>query len=285
MPIKPMLAMDSPKAFDSSDYIWEHKYDGVRMLAKTSDAGYELQARSGSNKTSLFRELKLQTAVPAIIDGEIVSTNGKFNDIQHRVNRERGLEVATANYPVVYAVFDVLEVTHAGVRTELREQPLWKRKEILAKLIIPSDNVILAPFTEKGVELFQHAVEAEEEGVIGKHKQGHYLEGKRSWLKVKTWVTDTFIVVGFTQGTGWREKLFGSLVLADMNGKYVGAVGTGFTDEVIQEIMVKLAIPGPCPWPKEPEPAKWIKPWAAKIRYLEFTNDGILRFPSYKGAA
>ena len=276
--IKPMLCQTADKAFDSPDYIWEGKYDGARIIAYVNGTERKLQGRSGAIKTTLFPELDVRTKTPAILDGEVISGNS-FNDLQHRVNRQNGIATAMKAYPAKYVVFDVLEANGINVRSS----PLIKRKEILQTLLVETDNVSLAPYTEKGVGLFQVIKERQLEGVIGKRKQGAYLEDKREWLKVKTWQEGTFLVVGYTKGTGWRATTFGALVLSDIKGRYVGSVGTGFTDLVIANIYKEWLVPAPCPFPREPEPATWVKPFAAKIRYLEFTNDGMLRFPSFKG--
>ena len=90
------------------------------------------------------------------------------------------------------------------------------------------------------------------------------------------------MAVGYTAGTGWRTSTFGALVLSDAKGNYAGEVGTGFNDETISDL-AKMFSPGVCPFHHEPEPATWIKPFAIRVRYLEFTNDRVLRFPSFKG--
>ena len=55
------------------------------------------------------------------------------------------------------------------------------------------------------------------EGILAKRTASRYHEGKRTrdWLKLKTRNTDEFVVVGYTKGTGRRERSFGSLVLAE----------------------------------------------------------------------
>lgn len=285
--IKPMLARDHPNAFEDDNYIWETKYDGARILANANKAGFELQSRSGRDKTKQFPELVFNTRVPAILDGEVVcyDEHGRsiFNSIQSRVNRTKDIPWAVDAYPVVFEVFDILEAQMNGTMTNLRHQTLEDRKRILEKVLEPTDNVRKSEYViGDGISLFNDAKSRQLEGVIGKHLKSRYQEGAREWLKVKVWQIGTFLVVGYTAGTGWREKTFGALVLSDMKGEYVGAVGTGFNDAEIGKLMTKF-VPASCPFPREPEPATWVRPFAVKIRYLEYTNDGQLRFPSYKG--
>lgn len=276
--IKPMLAKVELAPSDDTNYIWERKYDGARMIAIVDGKTVRLFARSGLEKTGLFPELRIETKLPkTILDGEVISGEG-FNGIQHRINRQNGVSIAAKAYPAEYHIFDMLEAD--GINIE--KQPLARRKTLLKANLVETDNVILAPFSDKGTELFKLAREKQWEGVVGKSRTGSYLQGKRTWLKVKIWQMGTFLVVGYTQGTGWRESTFGALVLSDARGYYVGSVGTGFDDGDIQQIKAMFS-PTVCPFPREPEPATWIKPFPVKIRFMELTNDGMLRFPSFKG--
>ncbi len=297
---EPMLCEISP-VFDSPDFIWENKLDGIRAIVTVSDKLYHIQARSGTDKTALFPDIQVKTRVPAVLDGEIVCyKDGKpaFNLIQHRTNRSKGITVAIAAYPATYVVFDILEA--AG--QDLRGMPLMKRKEWLEKILIPSENVKLGEFTDgAGTALFQNALDNAVEGVVGKAKNGIYTPGARNWLKCKISQEDTFAIVGYTQGTGWRANSFGALILArvppldklsnnvvEYGMKYVGQVGTGFDSVEIQRLysrMSELKV-GSSPMGYEPpgllQPT-WLKPTIlCRVKFLEYTNDGVLRFPSYK---
>lgn len=284
--IKPMLCQSVEEAFDSPDYIWETKFDGARIIAYVNwDGGpTRLFGRSGSEKTSLFPELRIETRAPCILDGEIIS-GASFANIQHRINRQNGIGLAAKNFPAVYKVFDIVAAELvSGELIKLTTFPLIKRKVALSGIVMPTETVQLSEYTEDGVALYDEIEKAGGEGVIGKKKSSLYLENKRSpeWVKVKTWQNGTFIAVGYTKGTGWRSSTFGALVLADEKGNFVGEVGTGFDAPDIRSLMTMFS-PASCPFSREPEPATWIKPFAVKIRYLEYTNDGKLRFPSFKG--
>lgn len=279
--IKPMLARDEPKVFNDPNYLWERKYDGARIIAFNNNSKYRLQSRSGRDKTELFPELEIVTRLPAVLDGEIVPVDESlgFNGIQRRVNRTRDISWAQKEYPAKLMVFDIIELD--GTSLEICE--LEKRKLALEKVLVPSENVQIAPYTPDGVSLYDTMLSQGLEGVVGKHKRGHYLQDRREWLKVKTWQSDTFFACGYTAGTGWRETTFGALVLTDKKGRYVGEVGTGFNNADIDTLMVRFEPTGICPFGKEPEPATWVQPFPVRIQYLEYTNDGILRFPSFKG--
>jgi len=285
--IKPMLCERRPEPFNDNRYLWEIKYDGIRIIAGVQD-GYSLQARSGTDKTHLFPELNLETKVSAVLDGELVCyREGKlvFNGIQHRANRINNILPSSREYPATFEVFDILMA--AG--NNLQNLPLEERKKILEAVLIPTDNVRVAPYTPDGISLFQEAMDNHTEGVVGKLKTGTYRQGKREWIKVKAVQAGEFVVCGYTEGTGWRASTFGALVLGKVDGTglaYVGAVGTGFDEAEISRLYQRMLALGsaPCPFGREPEKATWIKPViSVLVQYLEMTGDDRLRFPSYKG--
>lgn len=286
--MKPMLCKLVSQAFDDDRYIWEIKYDGARCIARCGGGSHQLWSRSGREMTRAFPELDLRTKTPAVLDGELVCyQNGKsvFNGIQHRTTRENNVLWASGQYPATYEVFDIIEV--GGI--DLRGYSLTRRKEILNAILIPTTNVHIARVEDSGVKLYQEVEQKGLEGVIGKLKTGKYLPGKREWLKVKVPKWGEFVICGYTEGTGWRASTFGALILMvghPNNCAYVGAVGTGFDDIEIARIdkRIKSLPVVPCPFGKEPEPATWIKPEIrCRVKFAEYTNDGKLRFPSYKG--
>jgi bifunctional non-homologous end joining protein LigD len=274
---EPMLCKIQDKPFNDPGYIWEPKLDGARIIATVLDGKVRLFGRSGAEKTHLFPDLKIVTACDAVLDGEVVSGNS-FNDMQHRINRVNGVSQAIKEYPARYSVFDIMQLGSLSIAGF----PLSHRKEVLKTIVTETENVSLTPCVADGVKLFEVMKQNNLEGVVGKALNGQYHEGKREWLKVKCWQEGMFVVVGYTQGTGWRKSTFGALVLADAKGNYVGSVGTGVNEEDIKNL-VKMFKSGPCPFPREPEPATWIKPFPVKIKFLEKTGDGMLRFPVFKG--
>jgi bifunctional non-homologous end joining protein LigD len=292
--IKPMLArLESPSWIKTNnnnpDWIYETKYDGVRAIVDTKTG--IIQSRSGKDKTANFPEIKPITVKPAILDGEIVAyANGKtdFNTIQHR-STSSDLQYRVSQYPACYEVFDVLEVDGINVMG----YPLSGRKKLLAAVLVPDATVHLASYSTDGEALFQSAVAQSLEGIIGKNLNGRYQPDARDWVKVKLSRIDNFLVCGYTVGTGWRASTFGALVLGKLGDDkitYVGEVGTGFNDRDIEEIytQLRLTINNQCPFVANPytnggQPT-WVVPGLCiVVRYLEYTNSGMLRFPAFKG--
>ncbi len=284
--IKPMLAHLEPRPYNDGKMLWEEKFDGARLLAFVENGQVRLQARSGTDKSDLFPELAIETKVTAILDGEV--TCATFNGIQHRINRGSGIAQASKTFPAQFKVFDVVEAK--GI--DLMGIPLIQRKAILQDIMLPNETTVVTPWSMDGVVLFDEMIAAGKEGVIGKPLDSLYIEDNRGvWIKAKCNKTEVFTVCGYTKGTGWREDSFGALVLGKReNGKltYVGSVGTGFTCKKIAELLALLkenVIPE-SPFGYNPMGnvmTTWVMPLLdIKVRFLEYTDDGLLRFPAYQ---
>jgi bifunctional non-homologous end joining protein LigD len=289
-PIKPMLCDTKMEGFTDPDWIWEVKMDGIRAIIRIEGGKIaSIQARSGEEKLTMFPDIVVATKIDCILDGEIVAATGKFNDIQHRSNRENGIAQAVKDYPAKFIGFDVIKAQG----TDMTAEPLMKRQNLLQGLAIPGSTFEVSQIFTGGEQLYSLAEKNAWEGIVGKRLDSRYAYGSRSpnWLKVKVWKRDAFWVMGYTPGTGWRSSTFGALVLArvDMVKRipvHVGEVGTGFVQSEIDSLNIKMKAnplpPGHIPF-KYSNPVTWVAPFGVKIRYLELTNDGIVRFPSYKG--
>lgn len=300
-----MLAVPGKEPFDSDGHYFELKYDGVRALVEVDNGrGVRIVGRSGADYTATFPELAaIQGAVNAsraLLDGEIVCIlpDGRpdFQQVQRRIHRQSRLKIrqGAQDHPVVFVAFDVLslldnDLTASGMRVAAIE-----RKKLLQELVEYGAVARVAPHVEgAGIEFFEHVISRGMEGVIAKRSQGLYWPGKRhaDWQKLKGSQDETFVVVGYTQGTGWREDTFGALVLAEATAtgelRYVGSVGTGFDNAAIGEVTALLAdLPNAaCPFrekPYEPKLARWVEPTlSVDIKFHARTNDGLLRFPVF----
>jgi bifunctional non-homologous end joining protein LigD len=243
---KPMLAKEAEKPFSNKDWIYEIKWDGFRALAYVNG---KLSLRSRNNKELIdnFPELQelRQLTQDVVLDGEIVVIKkGKpdFQALQERGKAVKPTEIQsqTIRQPAQYVVFDILE-KHGKPLVKL---PLLERKKILQETVREGKHVILSDFVEeKGEAYFEAALEKGIEGVMAKRKNSHYQQGLRSgdWLKIKKLQSCDCVVFGYTKGTGSRAKTFGALILGVYDKKmpvFVGKVGTGFTQETLDELSV-----------------------------------------------
>jgi bifunctional non-homologous end joining protein LigD len=197
--------------------------------------------------------------------------------------------------PIVYYVFDLLEVEGEP----MIELPMEERRERLEKLLDKRNRTVrFSEAFDDGAALLKAADKQGLEGIMAKRLGSKYLPGRRSreWLKVKGHGRQEFVVAGYTRGKGRREGTLGSLVLATYKGGelvYAGNVGTGFNDREIDRLLKKLkALERDAPpfrsVPKMPRVKKgdvvWVEPkLVAEVEFVEWTHDGHLRAPSYKG--
>ena len=289
----PMLATLVEKVPTGSDWLYEVKWDGYRALAYVRTGAAVLRSRRQNDLTERFptiaRAVPKAVRTPScVLDGEVCALD---DDGRASFSAMQTGDAAA----LVYYVFDLLEVDGRP----LLERPLRERRERLEELLDPAvRNVRLSVAFDDGEALYEAAKEQQLEGILAKRIESRYHEGKRTrdWQKVKTHGRQEFIVAGYTKGRGRRAGRLGSLVLAVRRGgelEYVGNVGTGFDEKEIERL-VRLLRPlerkdPPFPvTPKMPRVRKdeivWIEPrLVAEAEFTEWTHDGHLRAPVYKG--
>src|SRR6266545_1594494 len=268
VPMLATLAEDIPRG---AGWIFEVKWDGYRAIAKVSGGEATLTSRNGNDLTARFpnvaKEVAKAVKTPdAVLDGEVCALDeagrSSFSAMQQ----------GKPGTPLVYYVFDLLEGRNRSVR--------------------------LSEAFDDGAALLEAAEQQGLEGIVAKRLDSRYTQGKRTrdWLKVKTHGEQEFVIAGFTKGTGRRASSFGSLVLGYYRGDelvYAGNVGTGFNSKEIDKLLDKLRPlkRSSSPFreaPKMPKVRKsdviWVEPeLVCQVEFAEWTHDGRLRAPSYKG--
>ena len=238
-------------------------------------------------------------ASSAVLDGEIIvegeEGRNNFPALQSRVHRMNTLAVKVASeaFPATFMAFDVLmlngvDLTALGVGMALED-----RKKLLLQALHPSDRYKpVEHVLGAGTAFFHQCLAQGLEGVMAKDRQGLYHPGKRhsAWLKIKGVQEDTFWVCGYTFGEGWRQGLFGALMLGRETGagmKYCGSVGSGFTSRDLESLRAILEPheTDDCPFPSAPQEPKlmsYLRPVVkVDVKFHEMTLDGKLRFPVY----
>jgi bifunctional non-homologous end joining protein LigD len=293
---QPMLAtMATP--FDSRDHIFEIKWDGYRCLTFYDDGKIRLQSRNAHDFSIVFPDLltlgERIRRPGCLLDGEIIALrDGKpsFLELQKRAQlRNPALIKAEAQkIPVIYVVFDILYRDHRPVFQE----PLEKRIEMLDETIRTGDLLVRSGFVEQdGLQYFQSVAAMGLEGVIAKRKGSPYLPGKRvkHWLKFKRKRIGAFVVCGYIPNSAGREAIR-SLILGAYYGNrftFCGMVGTGFTQAEMHIFYQELnrIRTDESPFGSRPslEKACWNRLLVVcEVEYLELTDDGLLRHPSFR---
>jgi len=279
-----MLATLVDQPFSKPHWVYEEKYDGIRLLAYKEGDKVSLISRNGIDRTNGFPAIAADIARLAprtlALDGEAVIFDAKnvthFQLLQQGKGRPR------------YAVFDCL---YADGR-DLRNQPLAARREALEQAVKPTATILLAErLSSDGLEAFHIATRRKLEGVIAKNAASPYIEGRSAeWLKFKVHQEDEFVIGGFTEPAGARHY-FGALLLGIYSGdelRYVGKVGSGFDEKTLQALHSKferlIRTDSPFSTNIIERGATFVAPkLVAQISFTEWTKERKLRHPVFLG--
>jgi bifunctional non-homologous end joining protein LigD len=300
--LSPMLADVADDPFTRAGWVFELKYDGVRVLiTRRGGEAPQLRARSGRDVTAQFPETAASAAhLPAdefAIDGELIALDergaGSFERLQARLGLTNAWDVerAAVTVPVQVFAFDLL----GAAGHDLRALPLTTRKAILQELVPARGVIRYADHIEEAGEAFFDAAAAHEvEGIVAKRADSPYRSGQRSrdWLKIKRPRHADLAVVGYVPGKGNRAAL-GALMLGwwrDGTLVHAGNVGSGLSEALVSTLLAALA-----PTRREtaafeigadplPRGAVFVDPQlVVAVRYTEVTERGMLRQPVLLG--
>ena len=282
----PQLATLVDAVPSGSDWLFEYKYDGYRLLLSTGGGAATAWTRTGNDWTDKFRGIvKAAADLPAgcLIDGEAVAL-GKDG------KPDFGLLQATlkgGDADLAFYAFDLL----VDQGKDITGLPNLERKERLAALLKGVASPILYGdhIVAKGEALFDAICKEGGEGIIAKKANAPYRGARaKNWLKIKCIQRQEFVIVGWQASD--KRRGFRSLHLAVRDGRklvYAGKVGTGFDAKRIADLadtMKELAVTEPpLDVPRAAMRAShWIEPkLVAEVAFTEFTDAGTLRHPSF----
>jgi bifunctional non-homologous end joining protein LigD len=281
-----MLATLVDAPFHEPGWVYEEKYDGIRILASKDGGRVQLITRNLIDRTADFPDIAAALArLPSptlLLDGEIVVFDAGG------VSRFQLFAADTRRKPV-YVVFDLLYARGH----DFRGRSLTERRAALEKEVAPTGPLRLARrLAANGFEAFERARERGLEGIVAKDPASSYETGKRSmaWRKVKVRAEEEFVIGGYTAPAGARAH-FGAILVGAFESdrlRYAGKVGTGFTATTLADLARRfrtLASPT-SPFLDAPRErgVTWLKPQlVAQVGFMERTGDGRLRHPVFLG--
>jgi ATP-dependent DNA ligase len=264
--LEPMAATLTQDRFTGTDWIFERKFDGIRLLAYKHGADVQLYSRN-----QLPQQLPQVAAAVSHLPVDEVVLDGEMTWGDH----------------AAYHVFDVLSLNGRDV-TAL---PLEERRALLAGLSFE------APMQHVGLlddpEPWERARREGWEGVIAKRRGSPY-EHRRSknWLKMKCELAQEFVAGGFTDPQGSRAGL-GALLVGYYDGDdfvFAGKIGTGFDARLLLDLRTRLdAIElTASPFTKGNGLPRLRVHWArpelvVQVGFIEWTVHGKLRHPRLLG--
>ncbi|WP_426076798.1 DNA ligase D [Janthinobacterium sp. PSPC3-1] len=293
--LAPQLAtlVDAPPT-DAKDWIFELKFDGYRILARSDGQQIALITRNGNDWTHKLPKLQQALAKlglpPGWYDGEIV-VNGKdghpsFGALQQAFDKEATSDIAYYLFDVPY--FD---------GHDLRGQPVEARRALLRQLLDQLPTSPLVRFSDEldatPAKLLATACKLGLEGVIGKRRGSRYTARRSNeWIKLKCGLRQEFVIGGYTEPQGARSGI-GSLLLGthDKDGKlqYAGNVGSGFDQDTLLDLRRQLdaLTVDTSPYAGKAggvRKATWVKPTlVAEVSFAQWTSGGAVRHAVFHG--
>jgi bifunctional non-homologous end joining protein LigD len=296
--IVPMLARLSKMPPDEDAYGFEVKWDGIRAIVYSgSGDDITIENRNLRDITFKYPELHGLAGLNAVIDGEVVALdpNGRpsFELLQARMHlsSEAAVRARMDDVPVRFMAFDL--IWHDG--SSLMDLPYTERRAALEALDVNGPTWQTPAWRRGEGSALLEAVKAQElEGVVAKKLDSPYCPGKRTsyWLKIKAKMSQELVIAGWLPGEGRRMNTIGALLVGYYDDgvlRYAGRVGTGFKEADLQMLMKELRARerDTSPFTPPPEPPKqaiFVEPeLVAEIEFTEWTREGILRHPAYKG--
>lgn len=280
-----MLLKEIDKPFDSKEYIFEIKFDGIRAIIFANKNEVKIQSRNKQNITHLFPELqKISKLVDknVIFDGEIIifeNNKDSFSKIQERIHLKNNdkIKKASDNNPVTFIAFDILYEN-----IDLTTLPLLERKKYLNKYKDNDYFVKTKVIDTTGVKLFNSIKKMNLEGIIAKLKTGKYYINKRcdEFIKIKNIQRDEFIIGGYEE----KKNNILSLAIGEYINKkfhFVGKVSISKNKSIYKKIQkLKKSKNYFCDFD---ENIYFVKPTlTCHIEYLERTKNNHLRHPIFK---
>jgi bifunctional non-homologous end joining protein LigD len=289
-PFLPMLAVRS-EPFDSGEFVFEVKWNGVRALAARDASGGRLWGRELADYRNRYPELAFLDRLPpgTVLDGEIVLLRQGVPDLEallarHPLTQATAIQHLSRTDPVRYVVFDAL---YADGRC-LFAEPLYKRRAALRDVFIDLAEpqlVFSDGIAGPGSVFFEQVVAQGHEGVVAKHLASTYAPGRRcaAWRKIKPARTLPCVIVGYLPG---RQGFHRLQVAAPREGQlcYVAGLHNGFTDTVRAQLS-DLLLKRRRPQPVVPCPAGTVgvePDLHCQVRFLEWTHTGRLRGASFQ---
>jgi bifunctional non-homologous end joining protein LigD len=282
----PMLATLTEERFSDPGWIFERKFDGIRLLAFCDRRGkVRLLTRNQLSANERFPGVVDALAGhrrACIVDGEVVAFRGRQSSFSMLQRRE--------DVRVVFQVFDVLHVDGWDVTGVAQ----LHRKAVLRGMFEDEDALRYTPHRVAAGERYaREACEKRWEGVIAKDAAAPYEPGRsRAWLKFKCVLEQEFVIGGWTEPQGSRDGLGALLVGYYRGGElvYAGKVGTGFNDATLADLTSRLTAAERKTPPfadAETLPRKgvhWVSPrLVGQVGFAEWTGDGRLRHPRFLG--
>lgn len=293
LPDDPMAPINADEIPSGSDWGYQLKWDGVRLLSAIEDGRIEIYSRKLLNKNAIFPEVvKVLGSVQhkCLLDGEVVIFDPEKGrpSFQRVLQRERSKKAIRSEQlqptPICYVLFDLLFLGDK----DLRATPYRERHRLLSELFPEKKpQLFVCDLFHDGGALWKWVQEHEWEGIVSKRLTSMYKTGKKhnDWYKKKTTLEFSANIVGLII----RDGHVASMVMADSQ-RYVGRVSLGLDLDMKSKLLAYgkkheiatnpfTALPADL----KKEQVLWLsRPFECEVTGLEMTEGGLLRHPKIR---
>ncbi len=294
--ITPMEPILSKKIITEKDWIHQIKWDGIRGITYIENGEVRIFTKKGHERTDFYPEIKetvkLLEGKQAILDGEIVIFDDEgrpsFTQVlkRERVRSRKNLAYYVKKIPIKYILFDILYFD--GM--DLRQKPLYERKEILIENFQKSSNITITDDFDDGNSLFEFMRKKNYEGIVSKNIHSRYVVGKKHDQWYKTKINKKMLAV--ICGVKWKNKTPNALLLGIYQEDqliYIGNVSIGLKqkDLLLLKEHINDLRQERSPFINQHQKVDditWLQPLlTCWVRFMEWTNHGSLRHPKIIG--
>lgn len=297
--IKPMEPVITDHLLQKNkNWIFQIKWDGVRVLANIQRNSIQLYTRKGNDRTSVYPEIvenlgKCFKDQTLILDGEVIALEDGRPSFFKVMKRDRLKNAVKINQklltqPVYYVIFDILYHSDRFLTSE----PLNYRFKVLENLKrqITSPTIQLSLSSDDPETLYTFTKEKGWEGIIMKELDGKYYPGAKhsTWRKIKHFKEIEVTVIGVE----FYNNRARSVLLASQTEekwKYVGKAATGLSQQELHHLtnsLDRIVLEKPFMDLRLYQDKKilWVQPvLKVLVHFLEYTPEGHLRAPVIKG--
>lgn len=199
--IAPMRARQASSAFNSSEYLFELKWDGLRAIASREGDVVRVVDRGGGDLLPLVPELAhLPIPDGAMLDGEVVVTDTRGRPSYDLLAGRLGPKGSRRGTGPTFVAFDLLYQDGRPLLT----RPLIERRRRLHELGLAGRHIGVPAHLDADGEPFLDVVaEFGLEGIVAKRKTSAYVPGVRTsdWLKCHVTPRADVVLGGLVQET------------------------------------------------------------------------------------
>ena len=283
--LTPMLLTEEKEVFDSNNFLYELKYDGMRVLIYVSPNYIKIITRNKKDITNSFPELESIKKIvnsKCILDGEIICMdNGKisFSKLMNRLHTKNSYSInrLSVTNKATFVCFDIIYKDK-----DLTNLKLIERKKILNN--IKDNDVFVKSFyvLKNGKKLFKSIKDMNMEGIVCKDINSKYEVGTRSksWIKIKNFKIEKFYIGGFSYN---NTNVF-SVYLGEYKNKHLCYVGKVFISKKnnLFDILKNNIVSNNPFYDYNNDKIKFVKVnKTIEVKYIERTSTNHLRQPFY----